>query len=301
MNRQAFRAVAASPGHGGDLTATWLLAYWAVAGAQGKSGPPLRKSLGQHHLRHSASAAPAVDYLDVSGRQVVEIGAGGGVLTRILLERGARRVIACELDLRWTFELGRRLGDSRVARLCADACDLRYERLTAATRIAGNLPYNLATRIVRTVLERSPVGARAAFLVQREVAERLTALPRDSAYGALSVLAASRASVRRLAILPPGSFVPPPAVTSAFVGLERKTPPVDEGAWPAFAAFVGTAFGHRRKTLLNNLRREFGRGPAEQALRRVGLPLRARAEELNVADLVVLFGAVRDLEVDERQ
>lgn len=255
--------------------------------------PPLQRALGQHHLRHPGPAIAAVDFLDVAGRRVIEIGAGGGALTRLLLERGASRVIACELDLLWTLELRRRIADPRLAPVTADGCDLRYERTPASTRVAGNLPYNVATRIILAVLERAAVGARAAFLVQREVADRLTASPGDSEYGGLSVMVAARASARRLAIVPPGSFVPPPAVTSAFVGFERTAPPVDEAEWSGFANFVRTAFGQRRKTLVNNFRPSVGRAAAEAALSALDLPSTARAESLGVSEFVELFRELR--------
>lgn len=251
--------------------------------------PPLRKALGQHHLRHPGSAIPAIDFLDVAGRSVVEIGAGGGALTRLLLERGARRVIACELDLWWTMELRRRIADPRLVLVAGDGCDLRYETVPASTRIAGNLPYNVSTRIVLAVLERAPVGARAAFLVQREVADRLAAAPGDSDYGSLSVLACARAAVRRLSVVLPGSFVPPPAVTSAFMGLECEAPPVDEAEWPAFVGFVRAAFSYRRKTLVNNFRPTVGRAAAEAALATLGLPRQVRADSLGVRDFAALF------------
>lgn len=251
--------------------------------------PPLRKSLGQHHLRHPGSAIPAVDFLDVAGRTVVEVGPGGGALTELLLKRRARRVIACELDLLWTMELRRRIVDPRLVPVVGDGCDLRYDTLSASTRIAGNLPYNVATRIILAVLERAPIGARAAFLVQREVADRLAAAPGDSGYGGLSVLAGARARVRRLSIVLPGSFVPQPAVTSAFVGLERAAPPVDEAEWAAFAGFVRTSFSQRRKTFVNNFRPTVGRPAAKAALAALGLPPNVRAESLGLPEFVGLF------------
>lgn len=257
--------------------------------ASGKSDPPLRRSLGQHHLRRAASASPAVDFLEVSGRTVIEIGPGGGVLTRLLLERGASRVIACELDPSWAFALRRRFADRRIRLAVGDACDLAYERVPAAARIAGNLPYNVATRIVSRVLERAPVGLRAAFLVQREVADRLTAAPGDGAYGAMTVLTQARAAARRLAVVMPGSFVPPPAVTSAFVGLERIAPPIDEEEWPDFRALVRTAFTRRRKTLLNNLAAVMERPAAAAAISALGLPPMVRAEALGLDEFVELF------------
>ena len=257
--------------------------------ASGKGDPPLRRSLGQHHLRSAASASPAVDFLGVSGRTVIEIGPGGGVLTRLLLERGASRVIACELDPAWAFALRRRFTDRRIRLAVGDACDLSYERVPTAARIAGNLPYNVATRIVSRVLERAPVGLRAAFLVQREVADRLTATPGDGAYGAMTVLTRARAAARRLAVVMPGSFVPPPAVTSAFVGLERVALPIEEEEWPDFKALVRTAFTRRRKTLLNNLVAVMERPAAAAAISALGLPPMVRAETLGLDEFVELF------------
>ncbi|MCY3972157.1 MAG: 16S rRNA (adenine(1518)-N(6)/adenine(1519)-N(6))-dimethyltransferase, partial [Acidobacteria bacterium] len=128
-----------------------------------------------------------------------------------------------------------------------------------------------------------------AFLVQREVADRLTASPGEAEYGGLSVLVAARASARRLATVRPGSFVPPPAVTSAFVGLERTAPPVDEAEWAGFANFVRTAFRQRRKTLVNNFRPSVGRLAAEAAVSALNLPPTARAESLGVSEFVALF------------
>ncbi|MCY3661188.1 MAG: 16S rRNA (adenine(1518)-N(6)/adenine(1519)-N(6))-dimethyltransferase RsmA [bacterium] len=259
--------------------------------APGKTDPPLRRSLGQHHLRRAQSATPAVDFLDVSGRTVIEVGPGGGVLTRLLLERGASRVIACELDPSWAFALRRRLADRRLRLAIGDACDLDYERAPVAARIAGNLPYNVATRIIARVLERAPIGLRAAFLVQREVADRLTAAPGDGAYGALTVLTRARAAASRLAVVMPGSFVPPPAVTSAFVGLERIEPPIAEEEWVDFKALVRTAFSRRRKTLLNNLATVMERPAAAEAISTLELPPKIRAEALGLQEFVELFRA----------
>lgn len=270
-----------------------LLACGPLTAAPRKGDPPLRRSLGQHHLRRAEQATPAVEFLDVSGRTVIEIGPGGGVLTRLLLERGARRVVACELDPSWAFALRRRLRDPRLRLAVGDACDLGYEHAPLPARIAGNLPYNVATRIVSRVLERAPVGSRSAFLVQREVADRLAAAPGDGAYGALTVLTRARAAARRLNVVPPGSFVPPPAVTSAFVGLERIEPGVAESDWADFKALVRTAFGHRRKTLLNNLGPSMGRPAAAAAIAALGLPASVRAEVLGLGEFVGLFPAWR--------
>ncbi len=258
--------------------------------------PRLKKSLGQHHLRDGALCRPLVDYLRPAGCRVLEIGPGGGVLTAELLAAGAR-VIACELDLAWAFELRRRLARSgesgRLEVLALDAQHLDWRRLPAPTLVAGNLPFHVATRLIEAVLPHAAAVPRAAFMVQKEVAERLVARPGDRAYGALSVLVAARARARLLATVRPGSFRPPPKVAAAFVGLELKTPPLPPADMPAFAQLVRLAFAQRRKTLRNALAAGLGRVRAEALLRAAGLDPRRRAQELDLAAFVELFAAQR--------
>jgi 16S rRNA A1518/A1519 N6-dimethyltransferase RsmA/KsgA/DIM1 with predicted DNA glycosylase/AP lyase activity len=103
--------------------------------------PPLRRSFGQHHLRDGGICAPLVDFLELApGTPVLEIGAGGGVLTRELLARGAC-VVALELDLGWAFELARRLREApapgRLRIVAADALELDWSRLPVGWRVPG--------------------------------------------------------------------------------------------------------------------------------------------------------------------
>ena len=292
--------------------------------------PRRRKALGQHHLRDGRAALPLLDFLGVRGRTVVEIGPGGGALTRELLARGAR-VLAVEVDPAWAFALpgaaaprvavggaatrdaasavwrGERLPESAVApspepaaavpetflffpfpgagRLSvavADALEIDWERLPPGAMVAGNLPYNVGTPILERLLAHAPPGTRAGFLLQREVVDRLVAEPGSKAYGALSVLVAARASVRRLATLPPGAFVPPPRVESSFVGLELRAAPEVGSRWSAFEAVVRAAFAQRRKTLRNALGAVHGLARAEAALAALGIPRSERAERLSL-------------------
>ena len=113
---------------------------------------------------------------------------------------------------------------------------------------------------------------RAAFLVQKEVAERIVAGPGDPGYGSFSVLVACYARASVLGRVRPGSFRPPPKVESAFVGLELHAPPLPPAEMPAFLATVRLAFGQRRKTLRNALAAGWGREEAERALAAAGLP-----------------------------
>jgi 16S rRNA (adenine1518-N6/adenine1519-N6)-dimethyltransferase len=260
--------------------------------------PPLQKRFGQHHLVSGVLCAPLVAFLRPAGETVVEIGPGGGVLTGELLAAGAARVVGWEIDRAWAAELGRRLGgDGRLSIVVADALDLDWPSLGCQSPVlaAGNLPYNVATPILEALLPNHEAVPRAAFLVQKEVADRLVAGPGDPDYGSLSVLVAAYAEARLLGRVSKGSFRPPPKVDGAFVGLALRPPPLPAAEMPAFLATVRAAFAKRRKTLRNSLAAAWGRDEAERTLARFlpahDLPPTARAERLGLAELVALHRA----------
>jgi len=265
--------------------------------------PPLRKSLGQHHLVDGALCRPLIQFLslpgaDLAGWRVLEIGPGGGVLTRELLAAGAR-VWGWELDLAWAASLRRSLPDPRLSLVVADALEIPWHRFGERASLpgpgpvlaAGNLPYNVATAILERLLPHHESVPKAAFLLQKEVAERLVAKPGDDAYGALSVIVAAYAEARILGRVRPGSFRPPPKVESAFVGLTLHPPPLPEDQMPGFMDLVHLAFNQRRKTLRNALAARWGREKAEEVLRRAGVEGGRRAEELGLGEWVGLFSA----------
>ncbi len=256
------------------------------------STPTLRKGLGQHHLTSGALCRPLLEFLAPAGARVIEIGPGGGVLTRELVATGAR-VAGYELDLAWAFTLRHRLAAEGLGcgLAVADALHLDWSRLTSPTLVAGNLPYNVGTAILRSLLPYHHRVPRAGFLLQKEVAERLVAAPGSAAYGALSVLAQAQAQPRLLGRLRPGAFNPPPKVESCFVGLVLTPPPLPPAAMPAFERTVFLAFGQRRKMLRNALGSGWGRQAAEAALAGAGLPATARAEELGVSEFLALHRA----------
>lgn len=264
--------------------------------------PRLKKALGQHHLVDGRLCHPLIAFLRPEGAKVLEVGPGGGVLTRELVRAGAG-VWAWELDAAWAFRLrtdwaaetldARLRPEALPGLVVGDALDIPWDRLPRGTLAAGNLPYAIATALVARMLRHPERVPRAAFLVQAEVAERLVAGPGGRDYGALSVLVQARAEVRLLGRVKAGSFRPPPKVEGAFVGILAGEPPLPPAAMESFDATVRAAFGQRRKTLRNSLGAAWGRREAEAALERAGLPAGARAEELRVADFLRLDEARR--------
>jgi 16S rRNA (adenine1518-N6/adenine1519-N6)-dimethyltransferase len=242
--------------------------------------PRLKKRLGQHHLTSSALCRPLVDFLAPAGERVLEVGPGGGVLTSALLATGAR-------------VFGR--AAAGLQPLVMDALDLPWQRIPAPTLVAGNLPYNVATQVIAGVLPHHARVPRAAFLLQKEVAERLTARPGTRDYGALTVLVQCHAEARILGRVRPGSFRPPPKVESAFVGLRLQPPPLQPPALEDFLGLVRHGFGQKRKTLRNALGRVTAPARVEACLRELGLPASSRAEELALPEWLALWGLLAEL------
>ena len=236
--------------------------------------------LGQHFLirgsvleRIAAAACPEPQDL------VVEIGPGRGALTGKLLERAAR-VVAVEIDGALVEHLRRKFaGEPRLEVVHADvlATDLGQWGRAA---IAGNLPYYITSPIIERTLRLDI--ARAVFLVQKEVAERLAATPGHRAYGFLTVATALFADVRLLSTVKPAAFHPPPKVDSAVVLLEPRRRDLGLGDREAFLRFAALCFSHKRKTIRNNLAGVYGReavdGWPEAGLRAEQIPLERLAE-----------------------
>jgi 16S rRNA (adenine1518-N6/adenine1519-N6)-dimethyltransferase len=249
--------------------------------------PRRKKALGQHHLRSGARCLPLLTFLAPAGQRVLEVGPGGGVLTAELLACGAR-VLGCEIDVEWVFALRQRLRHPALRLLAGDALRLEFGRLPAPTLVTGNLPYAIGTALIERLLPHYDRVPRAAFLVQREVAERLVARPGEPSFGALTVLTAVRAEVKILGRLGPASFRPRPKVESAFVGFGLRRPPLPAGEMESFAAMVRAGFSQRRKTLRNSLAAAWGRQRADELVERLGLDPRIRAERLDIGDWLEL-------------
>jgi 16S rRNA (adenine1518-N6/adenine1519-N6)-dimethyltransferase len=223
------------------------------------------------------------------GERVVELGAGLGHLTARLLARGAR-VVAIERDRDMARVLRGELGD-RIDLREADAARLDVAAIAGeegAGRVAvvGNLPYHLTSPILFSLVDQAPHVARAVFLLQREVAERLAAPAGTRESGLLSVLLQREAEVSVERIVPPGAFHPPPKVHSAVLCALFR-PPAEPLVDPArFRRLVKAGFAQRRKTLGKALAaaQVAPAGPLAAALAAAGVDPKRRGETLSISE-----------------
>jgi 16S rRNA (adenine1518-N6/adenine1519-N6)-dimethyltransferase len=275
-----------------------------------------RKRFGQHFLE-PAWVAKVVEVIDPRPDETfVEIGPGRGALTRPLAAR-AKNVVAFEIDR----DLARDLAAAAPVNVRVvegdflAATDVGSSNPTTMSsgghdriRVAGNLPYNVASPILFKLVDMHLAGvplADATVMLQREVADRLLAVPGTKDYGVLTVLIRHSARVRRLLNLPPGAFRPAPKVQSTVVRLDfhAADPPVRNTS--VFRELVQAVFTRRRKTLANALLAypvvsagysgptlsRTGVGP-EYVLRRAGIDGSRRPETLTVEEFARLADSV---------
>ena len=255
--------------------------------------PPARKSLGQHFLTDRRILGRIADALQLQGGEtVVEIGPGRGALTDILAER-AGRLIAVEVDralaamLRERYE---RRNNVLIAE--ADVLQVSLGELAAGPFVlVGNVPYYITTPILFHALEH-PRAERSVYLVQREVADRLTAVPGSKEYGALTVNVAAVARADMLFKVPAGAFSPPPKVDSAVVRITPLAEPlVTRDEEEPLRKLVQGSFGMRRKQMRRVIRtlRSLGAEEAETMLAAAGIDPEARPETLSAEQFVKLL------------
>ncbi|MGZ5487925.1 MAG: 16S rRNA (adenine(1518)-N(6)/adenine(1519)-N(6))-dimethyltransferase RsmA [Candidatus Aminicenantales bacterium] len=257
-----------------------------------------RHALGQHFLTNPGVLRKIVGAIDPKpGDVIVEIGAGKGVLTAALAE-SAGRVIAIEKDERLIPGLREKM-PANVEVLHGDILrtDLRQVSKTAgapALRLVGNIPYSISSPLLFRVLDERGILSDCVFLLQKEVAARVTAGPGTKSYAPLGILLQNEFEARIEFTVAPGSFSPPPKVQSALLTLRRRPSPVHPGAADEpFRAFLRAAFAERRKMLWKNLSRRATPAALEAAYAELGLARNVRAEDLSPDLLFALFRALR--------
>ncbi|HEV7432506.1 MAG TPA: 16S rRNA (adenine(1518)-N(6)/adenine(1519)-N(6))-dimethyltransferase RsmA [Steroidobacteraceae bacterium] len=217
-----------------------------------------RKRFGQHFLHDPGIIERIIASIAARpGEALLEIGPGHGSLTAPLLAAaGALDVIEIDRDL--AAALGRQYAAHPALRIhVQDALDFDYGALARERmrplRVIGNLPYNISTPLLFRLLAHSTHVLDMHFMLQKEVVERIVAVPGSKQYGRLGVMLAPRVRATRLLEVGPGAFRPSPKVWSAVVRLEVRAELPPWALEPQYAAVVSAAFGQRRKTLRNAL------------------------------------------------
>ena len=241
-----------------------------------------RKSLGQNFLFDLNLTRRIARSAGTLTGTTIEVGPGPGGLTRALLLEGAETVVAIEKDFRAGIVLDPLLAaaDGRLELIEGDALKTPlWDIGTAPRRIIANLPYNIATSLLIQWLEHASAFESMTLMFQREVAERITAVPGDSAFGRLSILTGWLADADILFDIPPEAFVPPPKIISSVVQIR----PLPEPRFPcdqkALETVTRLAFGQRRKMLRASLKSLGGASMLENA----GIDPQSRPQDLDIA------------------
>ncbi|MCH8156386.1 MAG: ribosomal RNA small subunit methyltransferase A [Nitrospinae bacterium] len=250
-----------------------------------------KPNLGQNFLIDESIVQEIVRLADVKpDRPVLEIGPGKGILTEPLLEQ-AKFLTAIEIDAKLSAVLKDRFGSNENFRLIeADALKYDYGSLGAGYQVVSNLPYYAATHILKRLIHYRAHISDMTVMLQKEVADRLTAHPGTRDYGSLSVFVQFHCEVERILEVGRNSFSPRPKIDSSVLKLTPlASPKVQVDDLNAFFNIVNASFLHKRKMLKNNLkgwenlfRRKNGR--TELA----GIDLSRRGETLSLEDFATL-------------
>jgi 16S rRNA (adenine1518-N6/adenine1519-N6)-dimethyltransferase len=238
------------------------------------------KRWGQNFVIDPNTIRKVVALAEIEPRDhVLELGAGAGALT-VALSTAASRVTAIEIDGRLAPVLEEVTADlDNVEVIVADALDVDLDAIRA-TRVVGNLPYNVAVDLLLRMLADGPRINSITVMVQKEVGERLTARPGGRNYGATCLLVRFWARCEVLGKVSRNAFLPIPHVDSVIMRLDRDAS-AEPSAWGHFSNLVQSLFSQRRKTLRNSLTTLLGLERGQAALASSGLDSTARPEDLD--------------------
>ncbi|OPY14414.1 MAG: Ribosomal RNA small subunit methyltransferase A [Syntrophus sp. PtaB.Bin001] len=262
------------------------------------------KRLGQCFLVDFSVMKKIIEIADIKRNEtVLEIGSGLGLMTELAAEKAAY-VYAVEIDKKLTSLLNENLSNYGNVVVVQENI-LNYKLSLAAhesskekIKVIGNIPYNISSPILFHILESKENVSAAVIMMQKEVADRLCAVPGTKAYGIPSVLFGLYTSISREITVSPSSFYPEPEVMSAVVKILINNKPLfpvkDE---TLFSRIVRTSFAQRRKTLLNNLKCADWHGydlkKIQNLLGDLGISEKRRAEELSIQDFAKISNAFK--------
>jgi len=239
-----------------------------------------KKSLGQHFLKSKGVVEKIAESLEISPTDtVVEIGPGTGVLTEEILKREPKKLIALELDrelynlLKEKFEK-----NPKFEVINTDATKVDFCKFGKPIKLVGNLPYNVGSLIVLNTVRAKDCIDRAVYMLQKEVAERLTLKHKKPSW--LGILLNTFFETEYLMSVPPRFFNPPPKVVSAVIKLvpKKEQPNIDIDN---YKRFLEKLFSQRRKMLKQKL--------PLNVLKKANIDPHKRVEELSLTDFINLY------------
>ncbi len=247
----------------------------------------LKKSLGQHFLKDENICRKILDAVTHHPSQrLLEVGPGGGALTKYLLEIDAIDFKAVELDAEKVDYLLLQYPQLSGKIIHQSFLDMEAP-FDAPFHIAGNFPYNISSQILFKVLDWKDSVPVVTGMFQKEVAERVAANPHSKSYGILSVLVQAFYRVNYLFEVSEQCFNPPPKVKSAVIELIRRSDKVEVASDKKFVLLVKTAFNQRRKMLRNGVKSLFDEEILKEAV------FSKRAEQLTIDDFAALTFKMR--------
>lgn len=252
-----------------------------------------KKSLGQHFLHDQSIIDQIIALINPqSTEHIIEIGPGAGALTTSLLPlTDSLNVIELDQDiipvLRKNCNYSPKLQIEN-----ADVLRVDFTKFGHPMRIVGNLPYNISTPILFGLIKTISLIKDMHFMLQKEVADRILAIPGSKIYGRLSVMVQYHCEPALLLHVGAGAFSPPPKVASAFIRLTPRTHyPVKALDTARFGAIVHDAFCQRRKTIANSLKKHISSSRLEQ----IGIDPIMRAEQLSVDQFITISNEIMTL------
>ncbi|ABA44983.1 16S rRNA methyltransferase [Streptococcus agalactiae] len=276
-----------------------------------RHGFTFKKSFGQNFLTDTNILQKIVDTAEIDkGVNVIEIGPGIGALTEFLAENAAE-VMAFEIDDRLIPILAdtlARFDNVQVVNQDILKADLQtqiqaFKNPDLPIKVVANLPYYITTPILMHLIESKIPFAEFVVMMQKEVADRISAMPNTKAYGSLSIAVQYYMTAKVSFIVPRTVFVPAPNVDSVILKMVRRDQPVVSVQDEDFFFRVSkVAFVHRRKTLWNNLTSHFGKSEdtkakLEKALEIAKIKPSIRGEALSIPDFASLADALKEVEI----
>jgi 16S rRNA (adenine1518-N6/adenine1519-N6)-dimethyltransferase len=242
-----------------------------------------KKKFGQNFLKDAAIIHSIIQSINpLPNDLLIEIGPGLGALTKPLLEK-TNRLLAIELDRDIVSWMENEYSKKNITIFNEDVLNFNFNQFDQKIRIVGNLPYNISTPILFNCIDNILNIKDLHFMLQKEVVDRMVAIPSSPEYGRLSVMLQYYFAMEHLVNVPKESFEPEPKVESSFVRLiPYEQYPFIANNIEQFARIVKEAFSQRRKTIRNTLKSFI----SENDFEKIGINPQLRAENLSVSDFV---------------